>query len=370
MRASVLGSMLGSMLCAACHADVATIPAATIDPYGSLQLQTRSIVMSLAAPYDTLQLHATPYSIAGSQMTTLGAPTYAVSDTSIAVSATGLVTAKTQTSNSYVVVTLRDSVQNVTHVDTAFITVTNVTAPIPLASLSLHPAAGDSAKLAVNDGTLATTKSLVITATGTGGEDLSSSVQVRFASSDPSVASVSTTQGVVKGFQVGTTVITATTTWYGVTKSSSLTMQIGNPIFFAWSAVSSTTASGQHTVIYQPTNFTIGVGGVVGFLTPLFGVHQSVVMDVIFDDSTAVQPVPAAIASRLGAPTASGNVYLHTPVLAPDDTGFTAMLLACFSASTPPLANCMQSRYFPRAGSYTWHSNAWGLHGTITVTQP
>jgi hypothetical protein len=361
--------LLGSILCAACHADVATIPAAVVDPYGSLQLATRSIVMSLAAPYDTLQLRATPYSIAGSQLTTLGTPTYAVSDTSIMVSATGLVTAKTLTSKSYVVVTLRDSVQNITHVDTAFITVTNETAPPTLASLSLHPAAGDSAKLAVNDNTLATTKPLFITATGTGGENLSSSVPVRFASSDPSIASVTPTGGVVKGFQVGKSVITATTTWYGVTKSSSLTMQIGNPIFFSWTAVPATTASGQPTVIYQPTNFTIGVGGVVAFLTPLFGVHQSVVMDVIFDDSTAVQPAPDAVVSMLGFPTGPGNVYLHTPVLAPDDTGFTAMLFACYS-STPPLANCMQARSFPRAGRYAWHSKAWGLHGTITVTQP
>jgi hypothetical protein len=367
--------LTAGVLCVACKADTATLPAYVTDPYGSLQLETRSIVMSLAAPYDTLQLHATAYSLHGRPITTLGAPTYKVSDTSIVVSATGLVTAKTRTSNSYVVVALRDSVQNVTRSDTAFITVTNETAPPTLASLSLHPAAGDSAKLAINDGTLVTTKSLVITATGTGGGDLSSQVHVRYRSSDTSVATVTPNQPVVKGFQIGKTVITAATTWYGVTKLSTLTMQIGNPVFFAFNThpARSTENPDQFVLHYAPTDFTIGVGGIIAFLPPFSMEHQGMKMDVIFDDSTAAQPAPFPDA-RLGVPTGSGNVHLQGPLLAPGDTAQIDLFYACYPSLrtlTPPFVNiCSTTRAFPRAGRFTWHSDLWNVHGTITVTEP
>jgi hypothetical protein len=366
--------LTAGVLCTACKADTATLPATVADPYGSLRLDTRSIVMSLAAPYDTLQLHAGAYSMGGTPITTLGTPTYMVSDTSIVVSATGLVTAKTRTSNSYVVVTLRDSMQNVTHADTAFITVTNETAPPALASLSLHLATGDSAKLAINDGTLITTKSLVITATGTGGEDLSSLVHVRYRSSDTSVATVISDQPIVKGFQIGKTVITAATTWYGVTKSSSLTMQIGNPVFFKWAAglTPSATAPGEYAVVYAPTDFTIGVGGIVEFWPPLDRAHQGMTMDVIFDDPTAAQPVPFPD-SVLGMPTGAGNVHLQTPRLAPGDTSVSDWFYACFPSFktfTPPFINvCVTTRSFPRAGKFAWHSDLWNVHGTITITE-
>jgi hypothetical protein len=376
MTLAMTAGTLSGILCAACHADVTTIPASAIDPYGSLRLETRSIVMSLAAPYDTLQLRATPYSLTGAQITTLGTPTYTVSDTSIVVSAAGVVTAKTRTSNSYVVVTLRDPDQNITHVDTAFITVTNDTAPSTLASFSLHTAPGDSAKLAINDGILASTKPLYVTATGTNDEDLSSLVHVRYRSSDTSIATVDPNRGFMKGFQIGTAVITAATTWYGVTKLSSIPIQIGNPIAFKWTAgvAPSLTNPDQHTLVYAPTDFTIGVGGVVSFLGNLEMSREGLEMDVIFDDSTAAQPAPFPD-TKLRSPTGSGNVHLRPPVLLPGDTSLTDYIRACIPSivthQPPLLVNiCGTTRYFPRAGRFTWHSDLWGQHGTITVTEP
>lgn len=365
--------MVASVLCA-CHADVANVPAYLPDPYGSLRLETRSIVMSLAAPYDTLRLRATPYSVTGAPMTAFGTPTYKVSDTSITVNAKGLVTAKTQTSNSYVVVSLRDTAQNVTRVDTAFITVTNETAPPTLASFSLHPAPGDSAKFAINDNRVATTKPLFITATGTHGEDLSNTIHVRFRSSDTSIATVNPNLGFVKGFQMGNAVITATTTWYGVTKSSSLTLQIGNPVYFLFtpSLIPSATNQRVYDYHYAPTDFTIGVGAIIEFQQIVMRQTQGMKLDFIFDDPTAAQPVPYPD-SILGIPTGSGNVHLQNPTLAPGDTNEFNLVLACYPSlmTGPPYLNtCNTTRYFPKPGRFTWHSDLWGAHGTITVTKP
>jgi hypothetical protein len=190
-----------------------------------------------------------------------------------------------------------------------------------------------------------------------------------------SVATVTATQGAVQGVQVGTSVITATTTWYGVTKSSSLTMQIGNPIFFQWVATPapSVTIPGQYTFAYPPNDFRIGVGGIVAFAVPIDVAYQGAVMDVIFDDTTAAQPISSADSALLLISTGSGNVRVQTPVLAPGDTSFLNLLYACYPYlfTTGDFLNfCAATRSFPRAGRYAWHSALWGVKGTITVTEP
>lgn len=371
---NVAHAIVLAIFCAGCHADTPTVSAPVIDPYNQLVLNDRSIVMSLVAPYDTIQLRATAYTAGGVPLTALGTPTYTVSDTSLTVSPTGLVTAKTVTAGSYVVARVSDVGQNITRVDTAFITVTANTAPQKLASLSLHPAPGDSAKIAIADNNLVTSKSLFVTTTGTNGENLSSMVPVRFSSSDSSIATVGVTTGSVTGYQVGKTVITATTTWYGVTKSDTLTMTIGYPVFFQWGVkLQQMAVTGQYGLRYTPTDFTIGVGGIVAIQSQLNTSLEGKTVDVIFDDPTAAQPVPYPTDSVLGVVAEPGNIAMTFPIVA-NDTSILGLFHACvpyFSTFQPPIVNiCAAARYFPRAGRYTWHSKLWGYKGTITVQQP
>ena len=367
--------LASAALSVGCHSDTAVIPAAATDPYSALLLDARTVVMSTAAPFDTLQLHVHALTASGATVTSFSAPTYTVYDTALTVTATGLLKAKSVTSSGYVVVSVRDTIQNITHADTAFVVVTSETNPPTLASFSLHTAPGDSAKIAIADMVIVTTKPLFITATGTAGEDLSLTVPVRFFSSDSSVATVDPNLGFVKGMQIGHTIITASTTWYGVTKSSALEMVIGNPVYFQWQTrVSpSRTVAGQSDMKYEPTNFTIGVGGIVSFNPPIDLTMQGKIMDVIFDDSTNIgrAPYPDSI---VGIPSGTGNVAVQVPTLAPGDTSLNSFFFACYPSlvtGLPPFINlCATTRYFPIAGRYTWHSRIWGLSGTITVQQP
>jgi hypothetical protein len=385
-RTSLMISVMGLTLMS-CSSD-AGIGTSTLltDPYGSLDLNVHTVTLSTLAPYDTVQLVATPHTLSGAVFPTSATATFTTKDTSITVSASGIVQAHSVTSvatGTFVVATLTDPQHQITHTDTVFISVTDTIPPSPLATLQIKRTPGDSSKIAVFHGYPVDT--LFLVATGNNGEDarswLASTLALQFTSSDPNTATVTTTVlratathpvaeavGLVKGVRPGKVTIAIKTSYYGVTQVDSIPITIGNPIKanVSTTPMPPSTVGGDYRLVFTPSTVTIGVGGTVIFAQTLNGaVKVSLPMDVVFDDSTAAQPSSLPV-SQLQALNGSGNIaplpspYLYTPNVSINP--------ACRGTSILEL--CQAARSFPRAGIYHFHSALYGSTGTIVVKAP
>ena len=132
-----------------------TAPGTLANAYRSLRLNQHAITMSVSPPYNTVQLQATPTTMNGTPVGNAGAVRYSVAgqDTSLSVSATGLVTAKAPTYLDFshtnplgydapvsgVIASL--TVQGVTLADTALIRVTATAPASPLTEFTIQPPA-------------------------------------------------------------------------------------------------------------------------------------------------------------------------------------------------------------------------------------
>lgn len=105
----------------------------------SLTLDQRAITLSTLAPYDTLQLTATPRDGTGAPMSGLPAPTFTSSDTTVVwVTPAGELQARAAGSATVIAEVRADG--NIRHADTATVAVTaDVTAPPALATFSIEP---------------------------------------------------------------------------------------------------------------------------------------------------------------------------------------------------------------------------------------
>lgn len=340
------------------------------DPYVALRFNTNVATMSTVAPYNVLQLTATPYTASGTRLTTTSAVVYSTQDTAVTLTSSGTVTAHYATTVPAVVVaSLQDSASNVTRVDTMYITVTTTVPTTSLASLAIVRQPGDTAKLPVATQALwglFPLDTLRVAVAGADGTDLRSRVSLRFMSSDTSIARVDPLTGRVQGLQPGTVTIRVGTTYYGVTQRDSVQLTIGNPVVVAIRAypVVSPTVAGQYIRIYDPNTITIGVGGTVVFYA---GVSSSpsptpLSWDVIFDtpDEAQASTLPPSALGLLGSNTGAGNIAPAPPYLLSDGTSNPACVafLVCLGAT----------RSFLHAGTYHYHSALYGTSGTIVVT--
>ena len=352
-----VGAMTG------CGTDGAGIPPLSTDPFMTAQLNVRSATMSTVAPYNTLQLTVTPYTATGHVVTDSIVTTYLTKDTTLSVTASGLVTALFATTDpTWVVATVRDLAHNVTHVDTMFVTITETTPASPLASLTIQPL--DSTRLATYDaGVQLYLDTLHIRVAAANGSDLSPSVFVRFLSSDSSIARVDPVLGIVRGVQPGHVTIRAMTTYYGVTKTDSLAMDIELPVsatVFVPIAPSPTVA-GESIRTFNPSSITIGVGGTIIFVAGFVLNPPYLKWDVVFDDPTAADPSPIPPDYFFGA-TGAGNIGPIEPLNIGNDFN---------PACLPDYLSCnAQARSFPVAGTYHYHSALYGSQGTIIVKGP
>ena len=140
---------LPSLLCAVaamgCGTDYVS-PATPTDPsqlFATLALDHHAIVLSTTAPWNTIQLTATPMNVDGEPLTGLPAATYSLSDSgSVAITPDGELTALAPASGVLVIASMSGG--NSTRKDTAYVTVTDVpTAPV-LTTFSIQPAPGDT----------------------------------------------------------------------------------------------------------------------------------------------------------------------------------------------------------------------------------
>lgn len=368
---SALGG--GALGCSGDTAGTAPVLAQT-QIYWALRFNYHAVNMATTAPYNTVQLTATPVNAAESPLLSLGPVTYTAADSAVTVSQTGLVTARYTTPSTFVTATLHDQRSNVTHTDTVFIQVTDTVPQSPLAALSIQPATADSAKRAQDDGSFAWPIKVINAAGDTVCNDELSTcpLLVSFTISDPTIATLyGRPSSVVQPRQPGHVTFYATTYAYGVAKTDSLQFVIGYQIVPTIQIVSATPVASLTPVLsFRPSVAIVGVGADVAwsFLTQNGPATSGDSIDVVFDTPGAAQPgcgtFFGVIYCNVFPSTGGGNI----PSFAPDTAAYTAYLstgdiLKYFQY----LPTAVRARTFPAAGTYTYHSRRYGTKGTIIV---
>jgi hypothetical protein len=349
----VLG--VGASLCTVGCAGDTTGPALS-DPahlYWQLTLNHHAITLALTAPYNTLQLVATPSTAKGTPLVDSGATTWTVSDTSVQVSATGLLTAIAPATG--VTIVAQRTIGNITNVDTAVVNVNDTTVIPHVATLALDPVPTVFG-LPVYD--LFGQISFTATALDARGDTIPG-VAIRVTSVTPNILpSCHLCFGEFQREAVGHAQLVAEATVYGVRKVDTLPFTVG-----WWHHVvvdvlpqyptGSRTALG----VFAPAEDTVAAGGAVIWNNELPGLA----VDVVFDDSSAVQVVDSATflngycrIFQLCIPTQGGG---NIRAFAPLDTGSLKGLDTLG----------VRARSFPTPGTYHYHSALYGTSGIIHV---
>jgi hypothetical protein len=333
--------------------------------FWAIQLNQHALNLALTHPYDTAQLTVVPVNAVGTQLSVVGPakPKYVAADSTVSVDSTGLVTARFLTQGNpttNVIVSLQ--LQGVTLTDTVLIQVTPLPAS-PLATFSMQPAPNDSAKRAVDFNFLysgntdgAGTFPWPVTATdGTNStvcNGNSCPVLVYYSSSNPSVATIDRSTGMVSEKDTGHVFFKARTLAYGKVMQDSVAFTIGyslTPIVLG----STLMVMGVLTLLTTafPKKLILGVGAVVTFCN--VGPYQS---GFVFNGPAAPDTASCKINTQLGnttyaAPTGSGDItaiggayQVNGP--GPKDTVFIA---------PQDTANCA-ARRFSVPGTYLYHN--------------
>jgi len=235
--------------------------------------------------------------------------------------------------------------------DTALVNVNDVPSPPPvIATLSIQPAEGDSAKVATGFSAFLTP--VVLDANGNQLFD----VAVRLWSSDTTVVTIDAF-GDITGGAPGHAMLYAQATAYGVTKLDSLRYTVGQPIFAIEPILARTPKNSLTPVSYfSPGTLTIGVGGHVIWLN-----QAKQPVDIVFDNQAAAHAAADAYVDIFAYlyglngpdnPNAAGNI----PEFAPVDS------------TSGGDGKGVRIRWFPQAGTYTYHSALYNTTGSVIVT--
>jgi hypothetical protein len=322
-----------------------------------LTLNAHAITMDTAAPYNTLQLSAAPHTIDGTALANSVLPTFTSSDSSIRVSATGMLTARAEVYNVRVIATLVYGGVRIS--DTAVVNVTALGTPPKVQRLQLGLQPGDSAKIpapnifSVSFYGILGSKNLRIDVLDTMAT-LIPSVLVALRASDPQsltfASSVSTARNVrativqESAFGVGNMWVYASANVYGVALSDSLMIQITDPVVKIFTIAKSTSANGlTRSFTIHPDTQIVGVGGWILWVNATSPADS---LDVVFDDPTA------ALTDLKFSNTGGGNIAPFPGGTVLDHVTFTQV---------------MRSRRFLQPGRFQFHSPRTGVSGTIIV---
>jgi hypothetical protein len=366
LRVGVLLSLLSGGAFS-CSGDTLNGPSSSVSvatAYWTLQFTHHAINLALTPPYDTVQLTAVPRNAAGAPLAGLGQVTYTTMDSTVTVSPTGVVTARTVTppGGTQVIATLQDRLQRVTHADTVFIQIVQTPPALPLKTFSLQPALGDSAKRSFDFTTNTTgfgTSGVFlwpVTVTDAHGDSVCTvsacALQVSYTSSNPAVATIDPHTGEVRNIDTGHVVFTAATLAYGVAERDSVAFTVGyalNGTVYMTLAI----LAGVLTVGFvAPRKLLLGVGAVVTFCnkTP-----QPV--GIAFDNPAAVDTASCGPVNGVFAPpTGSGDIPAFGGVMQLDTVfnpnGSINTIDTLYN--NPADAVC---RRFNKPGVYHYHSS-------------
>jgi hypothetical protein len=336
-------AVLLTIMSSGCASDAAVAPPPLIDDpqmYWALTLDHRAVTLSTAAPYDTIRLTATPRTADGTPLMGVPAPTFKSLDLDrVVVSADGLVRAIKSGTKVPVLATL--TVGDISHVDTAYLNITTIAAPPVLATLSIHPAPGDSAKIAMNRNKFFAAKAMTADST------LIFGLAIDYRSLDQTVATIDRSFGLMRTVRPGHVTLIASATAYGVTRADTVLFTVGYPVSLFVSVEQRTTTDGRTVNVFVPDRLEIGPGGSI-----VFANATGVATDITFDDPTNVMqadeycgPFYAATAPWL---CASGNIESFTS----DPSGGL---------------EAWRARSFPVPGTFNFRSTIFGTTGTVVV---
>jgi hypothetical protein len=324
-----------------------------------LALNHHAVTLALTAPANQLQLTAVPLTVTGDTLPADAHVHFTSSDSAVFVDSTGLLTAHSPKKGVLVIATLTvGGTQGLTLADTARVNVNRVT-PVPVFTTLQVSTPGDSGWTSLNNGMILTTNML----DSAGNVIANTEVYVNVLAHQDilklpsySGAQLGHWQGSVQTPDVGKSRVVVNATVYGVSKSDTLDITVGYPMFYttAFAQVNDTTDSLTVPVV------TVSPGGIVEFDN-----MTTRAIDIIFDDSTVVQGVSleqlpsqvtrcffAQVCAKQGSP--SGNIHglepYHKIYGSPADSGFTF-------------------RRFPTVGTYSFHSRPNMARGTVHVVQ-
>lgn len=276
--------------------------------YGALTLDHRAVNLSTVAPYDTIRLTATPRNLRGEPMTGMPAPTFRSSDTmSVWVTQEGLVQARRATAGVQIIAELATG-DNIRHADTTIVKVTEIASPPELASLEITFASPEDALWPMTTGEFGVLGGVYFTLAGLpvpGSRVISTSardgmgnpingLEIDFVSLSPTVF-VNRRNGAVEnviGPPGEEATIVARTTAYGITRADTATITVAGPMVNTFLI---SEAEGQRG--WMNSEVVVRPGGVV---TWYYVSLDGTPFDVIFEDTTNIEPVPE-LCAVLGA---------------------------------------------------------------------
>jgi hypothetical protein len=353
---------------AACASDRATAPTPALlgaeTGYWQLTVNHQAVTLSTVAPYDTVRLIPTPRNATGTPLPGAVADsavtTYALvdpTDTSLTISADGLVRARYPERDVRVVVATR--VLGITHADTIPFTITTLSPPPRVASLHLqlsHDTLRD--ELLDNQNLVARATVEVLDAQGQPTPD----VAVRYFTRD-SLLLLLTDKGrgtatvglASSGERPGRTLLYAEATVYGTTVRDSTPVTLAVPSGVAMTATF-LTPKGRTAPVggFEPSMVTLQlarngfdeVGAGVRFTN-----YMPYPIDVVFDSPPG--PVQGSQFEQLYCGTLDGGNI--APYVA-DQTSLCLLDALGFKL-----------RWFTVPGTYRYHSELYGTSGTIVV---
>jgi hypothetical protein len=315
--------------------------------YETLTFTNHAINIATAAPYDTMQLHVVAAMQDGTPVP--GTIVYSTTDTTIAVSPAGLLTALHPTTKAVVHASL--TYNGVTRSDSAIVVVVSGS-PALLKTLSLHLLPGDSAKMAYLTSNIGTsTKMLALDRLDSAGDNLSA-LAVSLSVSDTALATIvqSGNQAQVTAKAPGRVMLYVSTNAYGVVKRDSLSFVIGWALGVLEGVYARTQTGMRNTVLdFFPSRIVVGVGASICWQNG----DTTHTIDVTFDDPSNVAPPTGLCALLSQRHLGTGNI----PAWKTEHTiGGTVDAFSTYAG-----------RSFPRAGVYPFHSEVNGSSGVIVV---
>ncbi len=333
--------------------------------YMSLTLDHGAINLSTAAPYNELQLTATPRDANGSPMSGLPASTFRSSDTTtVWVTPEGLLQARKPGNGVKVIAELLAD-GNVRHADTAMVNVTSNQTPPPLDVFSLEAAdgfslepAGDSvvwSMVPIPGSTygqlfflFASGRSfqpaITVKALDPDGNPIPG-LSIEYESLDPEVVHVDPVRGKIGLLQPGEARLVARTTAYGVTRADTTLFTVTLPLINGV-LIQPGPNGGPPTVTSK--SMVIRPGGYV------FWTNQTPdSLRVTFDNPASAERIEelcTALGDAYPAHCESGNIR---PFM---------------SDANSPFDNT-RGRQFKEPGSYTFHIEPLGITGRVVVTE-
>ena len=331
LRTGVFGvlAMTGLMACGGDGPPTGPIREGT--GFWVLALNHDAITLSTTAPYDTIQLVATPLDANGDLIDGEQTTVFSSTDRAVTVTPTGLVTGVTAT--GFATITAKTTVGGVTMTSTAYVRVLDAASPVTAKSLTMT-----STSPTVAAGMFATGPTVTATVLDLNDASIPDPI-TRYRSSNSRLISVSD-DGTIAATNVGKAMIYASATVYGTRVTDSLEITAVHPLT-ALIEVQYRTRDGKNIAIFNPDSLTITRGADV-----VWGNLSENKVDVVFDDPAVVGAAQQAFGLMFDPSGATGNI-------------------PAWRATT--FMDAYRVRNFAQPGTYRYRSALYNTHAIIVV---